>query len=149
MKIFIFSFYVCFCANCGNVIEATNKLNELNEASTDTIPPSGATSVLIVRGVMDAVGEKLLSINSLVKRSYDLQHPLPQQTGGIFRVEILYENNYSQKVDFNALVANDSDVVTHGFFELQIPVWAGIKSLRIVKNANRAVLHEFSKDEIP
>ncbi|MFM9946606.1 MAG: hypothetical protein ACKV1O_01580 [Saprospiraceae bacterium] len=116
---------------------------------TDTIPPTGATSVLIVRGVMDAVGEKLEKLDSLMKRNYNLLHAIPEQPDGIFSVEILYENNYLQKVGFNAIVANDSEVTMHGFFELQIPVWAGIKSLRIVKNANGKVLREFSKHEIP
>ncbi len=150
MKILTLFLLLCFFSDCGKAVEATKAPNELNAMRTDTIPsPGGATSVLIVRGVMDAVGEKLVRMDSLMKRTYHLQQAIPYLAEGIFRVEILYENNHLQKVAFDALVAGDSDVTTHGFFELQIPVWGGVKNIRIVKQADSKVLHEFSNPEIP
>jgi hypothetical protein len=150
MKILIMFLLLCFFSDCGKAFESTRASNELNTIGTDTIPfPGGSTSVLIVRGVMDTDGEKLVRMEALMKRTYDLKQAIPYHAEGIFRVEILYENNHLQKVAFNALVAGDSDVMMHGFFELQIPVWTGIKNVRIVKKAGEKVLHEFSKHEIP
>lgn len=150
MKMLITCLYLCLFVHCENSIRPSKIPNDAPlRRIVDTLPSGDATSVLIVSGIMAANGDKLIRIDSLIKRTYRLQQAIPYKATGIFNVEILYNNDYLQKVAFDALIASDSDVVIHGFFEIQIPVWSGIKGIRIIKTANGKLLHEFKKYDIP
>lgn len=114
-------------------IEATS----LSEDTASVMNPSGRISepsegVVVIQGIFDPAGKNLLELKPLRRYSWR-SGPTPNQREGRFVVRVTYVTGKVTTVPFDALVADDSDpgVISHGFFEVVVPVSGEIASIRI------------------
>ena len=87
--------------------------------------------VIVVSGIFDPAGERLLKLNPVRRYSWQQSAPTPNQKQGRFALKVTYVKGASQVVPFNALVADDAGHTRHGFFEVVVPVDDEVESVRI------------------
>lgn len=94
--------------------------------------------VVVIQGIFDSAGEKLLELKPVRYYSWRSSRPTPHQQQGRFIVEFTYASGKVTIVPFDALVADDSSpgMIRHGFFEVIVSVSSKIASI-LVTDANR------------
>jgi hypothetical protein len=98
-----------------------------SSASTSDAPNEG---VVVIHGIFDAAGEKLLKLEPVRRYAYQ-SRTNPDQREGRFAVRVTFVSGDVTTVPFDALVADDAGRTARGFFEVIIPVSDGIASIRI------------------
>jgi hypothetical protein len=100
------------------------------------------TGMLVVTGVFDKTGSKLIKSNTpvLYKRPAEKVQATTNKTR--FAVIITYANNTTEETSFDARVSSDAPgPIAYGFFEVQIPVSGSIKSVSIYnREAKKTVI---------
>jgi len=123
-----------------------------SSASGESGPEPGQHehSVLIIQGVFDPPGEKLLRL-SPVRRHAWRSGPLPNQRSGRFAVHVEFTSGRILTVPFDALVAADAETgdARHGFFEVIIPVTAPVERIRIADAGGQRIYAVIEKRDIP
>ncbi|MDQ6651816.1 MAG: hypothetical protein M3Y84_03635, partial [Acidobacteriota bacterium] len=89
-----------------------------------------AQGVLVISGIFDPAGEKLLQLKPVRYYSWH-SGPVPNQPQGRFMAKVTYVNGEVTKLPFDALVADDAGRTRHGFFELVVPVSGAIDSISV------------------
>jgi hypothetical protein len=98
-----------------------------SSSSTSNAPNEG---VVVIHGIFDAAGEKLLKLEPVHRYAYR-SRTTPDQQEGRFAVRVTFVSGNVTTVPFDALIADDAGRIAHGFFEVIIPVSGGIASIRI------------------
>jgi hypothetical protein len=106
-----------------------------------------ADGVIVIQGIFDPTGEKLLRLNPVRRYSYRAGQT-PQQQVGRFAVIVSYTDGKVTRVPFDALVADDSGVTTHGFFEVVIPVCGKIATIRIIDSGGQKTFAQVAGSQI-
>lgn len=116
-------------------LSANNKLSE---------------DVVVIQGIFDSIGEKLLELKPVRYYSWRSRHPTPHQQKGRFIVQINYVSGEFTTVPFDAIVADDSSpgITTHGFFEVIVPVSGKIASILITDATRRTVFARFDGSKV-
>jgi hypothetical protein len=128
------------------MIELKSEANlppDVSSAITDCGSASNDLSegVVVIQGIFDSAGERLLELKPVRYYSWHSRHPTPYQQKGCFIVEITYVSGEVTTVPFDALVADDSSpgITEHGFFEVIIPVSGKIASILITDETRRTI----------
>jgi len=100
---------------------------------TDTVGTLSDTSmansgVIVIQGIFDPAGEKLLELKPVHRYSYH-SGPIPDQRKGRFAVRVAFASGRITTVPFDALVADDAGRMAHGFFEVTVPVSGEVTSI--------------------
>ncbi len=139
----------------ATVIEVTNEANlppNVSSAITDCSSANNAQreGVVVIQGIFDSAGEKLLQLKPVRYYSWHSKHPTPYQQKGRFIVAITYASGKVTTVPFDALVADDSSpgITEHGFFEVTIPVSGKIASILITDETRRTIFARIDGSEI-
>jgi hypothetical protein len=106
--------------------------------------------VVVIQGIFDSAGEKLLELKPVRYYSWHSRHPTPHQQKGRFIVEINYVSGEVTITPFDALVADDSSPgrTEHGFFEVIVPVSGKIASIRITDETRRTIFAVIDSSKI-
>lgn len=105
--------------------------------------------VLVIQGIFDPSGEKLLELAPLQRYTRQLQ-PNSNPQEGPFVVEVGYVNGEVILVPFNALIADDSSpgATRYGFFEVTVPVSGEIRAVRITDSSGQHIYGEVDATEL-
>ena len=140
---------------CNQVKKASSSHSDRNAPSDSVVSNSELhmehyDKTLVIEGIFDSAGNSLVRISNPVLYNRKLTQPLPNQVTGRYKVAVMFIDQDSIQVPFDALVAGDrSDGVSmHGFFEIQIPVKDNIKWLKIIENYNKKQHAFFRKEDI-
>jgi hypothetical protein len=98
--------------------------------SPESTRPLSNDGVVVIQGIFDAAGEKLLKLKPVHRYAYR-SRTIPDQKEGRFAVKLTFISGTVMTVPFDALVADDVGRTAHGFFEVVIPVSGGIASICI------------------
>ncbi len=101
--------------------------------STGSEPCDG---VVVIQGVFDPTGRKLLKIYPVHRYTYHSK-TIPSQRHGRFMVRILYVTGRVTSVPFDALVADDAGRTRYGFFAVTVPIHGEIDSIRISDSSGK------------
>jgi hypothetical protein len=90
------------------------------------------TRTLVIEGIFDRSGTRLLSSKTPVLYNRPIDNPTPTQKQGKFVIIVKWASGDSLEVPFDALIASDQqEGKVHGFFEVQIPVKTPIRWVAI------------------
>jgi hypothetical protein len=128
-------------ASCGKSAGGTAKggtdvhsvrLQASNPSSTAEPTDNPSDGVVVVQGIFDAAGERLLQLKPIHRYSYH-SVPTPNQPQGRFAVIVTNASGRVTRVRFDALVSDDGSPggTRHGFFEVVVPVQGKIASVCI------------------
>ncbi len=139
----------------ATMIELKSEANLPPDVSSAVADCSSANNdpserVVVIQGIFDSAGEKLLELKPLHYYSWRSRHPTPYQQKGRFIVEITYVSGEVTTVPFDALVADDSSpgITEHGFFEVIVPVSGKIASILITDETRRAIFARIDGSKI-
>ncbi len=104
-------------------------------ASADDASKDG---VIVVQGIFDSAGEKLLRLQPVHRYAYRSK-TTPDQREGRFAVKVTFMSGMVTTAPFDALVADDAGHTAHGFFEIVIPVSDDIRSICITDANGRKI----------
>lgn len=131
-------------AQCGN---SSNSETEISSPVLDQ--GEQLNHILVLKGVFDSTGEKLLIIEKPVLYKRNIKE-FTKQENGRYHISIKYRDG--ERVDFflNALVSGDRDntQAREGFFEWQLPVKNKIDSIHINDNKRTKLVRSFSRKDI-
>jgi hypothetical protein len=139
----------------ATLIEVTSEAKlpaNVSSAITDCTSANNALSsgVVVIQGLFDSAGEKLLQLKPVRCYSWHSKQPTPYEQKGRFIVEITYASGEVTTVSFDALVADDSSpgITKHGFFEVTVPVSGKIASILITDRIRRTIFARIDGSEI-
>ena len=126
-------------------VDVTSSIKVSNSANHEL-----SEGVVVIQGIFDSAGEKLLELKPVRYYSLHSSHPIPHQQKGHFTVEIIYVSGEVITVPFDALVAGDSSpgITEHGFFEVTVPVSGKIASILITDATRRTIFARIDGSEI-
>jgi hypothetical protein len=104
--------------------------------------------VVVIQGIFDASGEKLLELKPVQRYAYH-SRTIPGQREGRFVVTVTFMSGTATAVPFDALIADDAGRMVHGFFEVVIPVTDGIASICITDASGRKTFACVDGSKIP
>lgn len=139
ITIYLFSLFGCSQSLLPSITDQTEAID------TAVLPKT----VMIVRGVITKKGDGVQKMTPLTFRENkrQLKTPFPDIKNGLFELHIVYQNNQEQKVPFNAIVVSDGELITHGFFELYLPIYGEIEQMEIRITKTAITLYKFDKNE--
>jgi hypothetical protein len=119
----------------ASVMKSVSKTVQSSDAIsgvTNSLSTSHASDegVVVIRGIFDAEGEKLLKLEPVHRYAYR-SRTTPDQREGRFAVRVTFASGDVTTVPFDALIADDAGRIAYGFFEVIIPVSGGIALIRI------------------
>jgi hypothetical protein len=117
-------------------------------ASSPATASEGPTmSVVVVSGVFDPSGDRLIELRP-PQRHVRPAGPLPSSSAGRFEVNVNYLTGDPRSFAFDALVADDSGVSQHGFFEVVVPEDRPIQTITIEDTASGRTLATMKGSDI-
>jgi hypothetical protein len=127
----------------ASVMKSVSKVVQSSYA-TSGVTSSASTShalnegVVVIHGIFDAAGEKLLKLEPVHYYAYR-SGTIPDQREGRFAVRVTFVSGNVTTVPFDALIADDAGQIAHGFFEVIIPVSGGIVSIWITDPSGQKI----------
>jgi hypothetical protein len=118
------------------------------DASPDQVKRRLRSRQLVVQGVFDPSGKRLLSLKPVFRYPWTSEATLPDRRGA-FMVRVRTASGATVSVPFDARVGNDAGEERRGFFEVMVPVGGQVSSIAITNRQGSRAFGRLSRAKVP